>query len=113
MVKRTHGASDRAERFPVHIPVRYRIPHSSEWFDAWTENVSRSGVLFRTLHTFEPTTTLDVRLEFPPVSREGVHIEAVCQGEVVRVEQAYQGGISPAIAIAIHHYRLAQKRPPN
>ena len=114
MVKRTHQASTRAERFPVHIPVRYRLPHSSEWFEAWTENVSRSGILFRTERpTFQPTTTLDVRLEFPPVSGEGVHVEAVCQGEVVRVEQACHGGISPAIAIAIHHYRLAQKRLPN
>ncbi len=113
MVKRTHAASLRAERFPIHIPIRYRLPQSSEWFEAWTENVSRTGVLFRTLSAIEPKTTLDVRLEFPPVSRDGVHAEVACKGEVVRVEPAYGGGISPAIAIAIHHYRLAQKRPPN
>jgi|SRR5208283_3812981 len=113
MAKRTHAASPRAERFPIHIPIRYRLPHSPEWFEAQTENVSRSGVLFRALSTFKPKTTLDVRLEFPPINRDGVHGEVACKGEVVRVEPAYDGGIFPAIAIAMHHYRLAKKRPPN
>jgi hypothetical protein len=113
MVKRTHEASHRAERFPIRIPVRFREPHTSEWFEARTENVSRSGILFRAECTLKPKTTLDVRLEFPAVSGEAVHVEAVCEGVVVRVEHTQSGGISPAIAIAIHHYRLAQKRLPN
>lgn len=114
MLGRGQGTSGRAQRFPIHVPVRYRIPRSPSWFVASTENVSRSGVLFRTDCIFEPTTALDLRLELPPINNEGrVHAEVVCRGEVVRVEQTHDAGGSPSVAVAIHNYRLAQKRQPN
>ena len=103
--------SDRAERFPIHIPIRYRIPRHRGWLVGSTENVSRSGVLFRTESIFELAATLDLRLEIPPINNhDGVHAEVVCKGEVVRVEEAHDAGVSPAVAVAINNYRLAQKR---
>jgi hypothetical protein len=113
MVKRVNQASARAERFPVQIPVRYRIPDSPEWFEARTENVSHTGVLFRTKSILKPTTLIEVRLELPPTDRKGIHAEVVCQCEVVRVEKTRGGGISPALAVAIHDYRLTRNREPN
>ena len=113
MSRRGQEASDRARRFPIHIPVRYRMPPSPDWFVACTENVSRSGVLFRTECIFLPTTTLDLRLELPPINNhDGVRAEVVCKGEVVRVEHTYPVGTSLTVAVAIHYYRLAQKRQP-
>jgi hypothetical protein len=113
MAKRVQEPSTRAERFPIHLPVRYRIPRSPEWFEARTENVSRSGVLFRTERIFKPTTTVQVRLELPPTNGDGAHAEVVCKGEVVRVEQTLGGGISPALAVEILDYRFTRKRQPN
>jgi hypothetical protein len=113
MAQRVQEASARAERFPIHIPVRYRVPHSPEWFEARTENVSHSGVSFRTEHIFKPTTTLEVRLVLPPTNWDGAHAEVVCKGEVVRVEQTHGAGIPPTLAVAIRKYRLARKRQPN
>jgi hypothetical protein len=114
MLKKGQEVAGRAKRFPIHVPVRYRIPHSPDWFVACTENVSRSGVLFRTDCVFEPMTTLDLRLELPPLNNNGgTHAEIVCKGEVVRVERDYPVGDSPAIAVAIYNYRLAKKRQPN
>lgn len=113
-LRRRREGCDRAQRFPIRVPVRYRIPRSPDWFSACTENVSCSGVLFRSECVFEPTTTLDLRLELPRINnKNGVRAEIVCKGEVVRVEQAYPVGIPPAVAVAIHNYRLAQKRPLN
>jgi len=107
-------SSGRAQRFPIHVPIRYRKPHTPDWLVASTENVSRSGVLFRPECDFEPTTALDLRLELPPINNaDGVHGEIVCKGEVVRVEQTHPLGVSPAVAVAIHYYRLARKREPN
>jgi hypothetical protein len=104
----------RAQRFPLRVPVRYRIPRSPDWFVACSENVSRSGILFRAKRIFKPTTPLDVRFELPPTNKKnGLHAEVVCKGEVVRVEQTYPGKISPVVAVAIRYYRLAQKRQPN
>jgi len=97
----------------VHIPVRYRLPHSPEWFEAQTENVSHTGVLFRTECILEPRTIVDVRLELPPTNGDGFHAEVVCKCEVVRVDQTYGGGIAPALAVAIHNYRLTRKLQPN
>jgi hypothetical protein len=114
MLRKRQGTSGRAPRFPIHIPIRYRIPRSPRWFVACTENVSRSGVLFRTECVFEPTTPLDLRLELPSVDNgDGLHGEIVCKGEVVRMNQPDPVGIPPTVAVAIHNYRLAQKRRQN
>ena len=114
MLKKGQEAPGRAKRFPIHVPIRYRVPRSQDWFVACTENVSRSGVLFRTDCVFEPMTTLDLRLELPPVNNNGgTHAEIVCKGEVVRVERHYPVGDSPAVAVAIYNYRLEKKRQPN
>lgn len=111
--RRVREASTRAERFLVQIPVRYRTPHSPEWFESWTENVSHTGILFRTECIFKPNTIVEVRLELPPTTGDGTHVEVVCNCEVVRVEQTCGGGISPALAVAIHDYRLTRNRQPN
>jgi hypothetical protein len=105
-------ASTRAVRFPVEMPVRYRLPQSRQWFEARTENVSRTGVLFRSDCTFEPATMVDVRLEVPSSKRNGGRAEVVCKCEVVRTIEACSESISPAIAVAIHNYRFRRKRPP-
>jgi hypothetical protein len=114
MSKKGQEVPGRAKRFPIHVPIRYRIPRSQDWFEACTENVSRSGVLFRTDCVFEPMTTLDLRLELPPVNNNGgTHAEIVCKGEVVRVERHYPLGDSPAVGVAIYNYRLTKTRQPN
>ncbi len=115
MLRKRQEASGRARRFPIHIPVRYRMAHSPEWFDAYTENVSRSGVLFRTERTFEPTTALDIRLELPAVDNgERVRGEVVCKGEVVRMDPSDdREGIPSGVAVAFHRYWMTQKRETN
>jgi len=106
-------ASTRANRFPVHIPLRFRLPHRPEWVEARTENASRTGVLFRSECIFKPTTRVEVRLEIPSTNGDGAHAEVVCECEVVRVEQTRGAEISPALAVAIHKYRFTRKCQPN
>jgi len=106
-------ASTRANRFPVHIPLRFRLPHSPEWVEARTENASRTGVLFRSECIFKPTTRVEVRLEIPSTNGDGAQAEVVCECEVVRVEQTHGAEIPPALAVAIHKYRFTRKCQPN
>ncbi len=113
MARKAQEASLRANRFPVQIPVRFRALHGSEWFEAQTENVSHTGVLFQTNYILKPKTLLEVRLELPPTKRNGTHAQVVCKGEVVRIEQTRCGEISPALAVAIHDYRLTRNGQPN
>jgi hypothetical protein len=113
MIRKVQEATARAERFPVQIPVHYRTPRSPEWFEARTENVSHTGVLFRTEWILKPTTIVEVRLELPPTNGDGSHGEVVCTCEVVRVEQTRGGRIPPALGVAIHNYWLTRKSKPN
>ena len=113
--KRQDDNNGRARRFPIHLPVRYRLPSSPEWFEAYTENVSRSGVLFRTDRAFEPTTPLDLRLELPAVENgERVRGEVVCKGEVVRTDWSDdRDGTPSCVAVTFHRYWMTQRREPN
>jgi hypothetical protein len=115
MLRKRQDACGRARRFPIHLPVRYRLARSPEWFKAYTENVSRSGVFFRTDRVFEPTTALDLRLELPVIENgERVRAEVVCKGEVVRMDRSDDAeGIPPGVAVAIHRYWMTQKRETN
>jgi len=115
MLTKRQESPGRARRFPLRLLVRYRLARSRQWFEAYTENVSRSGVLLRTERVFEPTAALDLRLELPPVENgERVRGEVICKGEVVRMDPPDDPKGTPSgVAVAIHRYWLAQKREPN
>lgn len=113
MARKTLEALTRAERFQVHMPVRYRLPDSAEWLEACTENVSHTGVLFRTKSILKPSTMVDVRLEVPPTKIDGSRAEVICKCEVVRVEKPRGKKNSPALGFAIRNYRFTRKQEPN
>jgi hypothetical protein len=101
-------SSTRAERFAIRIPVRYREPRSSKWFDGRTENISYSGVLFRAEFPLLPQTTIEMRIELPAAVLGEAPGEIVCKGAVVRIEESPTSGIPPALAVAIRGYRMAR-----
>lgn len=107
------AAPARAVRFSVRMPIRYRLPRNPLWFETSTENVSRTGMLFRSESGLEPATEVHVRLQVPLTNRDGEHAEVICKCHVVRTEQARGDSISPAVAVAIENYRLCRKQPPN
>jgi hypothetical protein len=41
-----HSSAPRAQRYPLHIPLKYRPSGTPNWWEGRTENISRSGVLF-------------------------------------------------------------------
>jgi hypothetical protein len=113
MAEEAPKASNRAERFQIHIPVRYREPHGRAWFGGKTVNISRSGVLFRTDNVLSPNTPVEMRLALPVVINNEAPGEVLCKGVVVRAEQSDIDGGPPALAVAIQNYRLARGRQMN
>ena len=101
--------STRAERFAIHLPVRYHEPQSSRWFGGRTENISYSGVLFRAEFPLEPKTAVEMRFELPNAILGGAPGEIVCKGAIVRIEESPISGIPPALAVAIRSYRMARR----
>jgi hypothetical protein len=52
----------RAERFPLPLPLRYRVSGASDWSPGQTQNISGSGVLFRTECELAVGTQIELRL---------------------------------------------------
>lgn len=108
MAEEAPKVSIRAERYPIRMSVRYREPRGRVWFEGKTENISRSGVLFRTKSVLSPRTTLEMRLVLPAFIKDEVPCEIHCKGVVVRTEQSSIRGAPPALAVTIQHYRFAR-----
>jgi hypothetical protein len=104
-------AFTRATRYPLRIPLRYRPSGDPQWREGRTENISRSGVLFRTDHLMPLQTPIEMLLALPAEVGGGEDAATViCRGRIVRTELpkgAENEGERPAVAATIAGYRLA------
>ena len=104
------GGTPRAPRFAVRVPVRFRFPDigegfSEDWHSGETENISKSGVAFR-------TALSDVQFATVPPSADGVRLELVlavpggeahravvrCNCTLVRVVRGFNAGSQTHVA---------------
>lgn len=95
-----------ARRFALQIPVRYRLRGDKAWCHGETENVSSSGVLFRTQGVVETGAALELRLTLPLLNSTGAG-EVLCQGVIVRSVHPSDGDL-PVLAMRILHFRLVR-----
>lgn len=80
--------SERATRFPIRAALRYRLRGERIWRQGVTENISTSGVLFRTDQTLSPGTLLDISFTLPMDAAGAPGAKVACHGVIVRaVEQ--------------------------
>lgn len=75
----------RAPRFVVRVLVRYRELGDRDWKTGVTENISRSGVLFRVPKAAEVRSILEMMIVLPGDEADS-EVRAVCLGHVVRHE---------------------------
>ena len=93
----------RAQRFNLHLPLKYRLLGEPDWHEGLTENISRSGMLFRADETIAPSAQLEINLVLPPEIAGLSQAEVICRGEVVRT---VKGDVSPALAAKILQYHF-------
>ena len=74
----------RAQRFNLHLPMKYRQLGEHDWRDGTTENISRSGMLFRAEEAIPPNVQLEINLVLPAEIAGLSAAEVVCRGEIVR-----------------------------
>jgi hypothetical protein len=94
--------------------LQYRLVGEATWRKGMTENISRSGMLFRAQETLQPLTQVEINLELPPEITGLSTAEVVCLGEVVRAVQSEPSPMSPALAAKILRYEFpprVQQRP--
>jgi DNA-binding response OmpR family regulator len=96
----------RAQRFQLHLPLRYRRLGENSWREGTTENISRSGMLFKTDEVLQPSSQLEINLVLPAEIAGLSATEVVCRGEVVRTVERKGETVSPALAARILQYHF-------
>jgi PAS domain S-box-containing protein len=96
----------RAQRFQLHLPLRYRRLGEKIWHEGTTENISRSGMLFQADEELQPSSQLEINLVLPAEIAGLSATEVVCRGEVVRRVEPHGSTLSPAMAARILQYHF-------
>jgi PilZ domain len=76
----------RERRLRHHVPVLFRVPGNGEWVEGVTENISRSGLLFRSTSPVEVGSSLEFILAMPRELTGEEDARVVCIGSLLRVE---------------------------
>lgn len=106
------SAHARAKRFSVRTPIRFRCNQDSEWRSGVTENISCTGVLFRSDDALQPRTQITVRFTVPPQISGGLPVEVICDALVVREELVDQNAHALAAAILNYHIQYDRTQIP-
>jgi CheY-like chemotaxis protein len=96
----------RAQRFQLHLPLKYRRLGENVWHDGTTENISRSGMLFKAEEALQPSALLEINLVLPAEIAGLSATEVVCRGEVVRTVEQNGDTLTPALAARILQYHF-------
>jgi two-component system, cell cycle sensor histidine kinase and response regulator CckA len=106
----THGhqqlPASRAQRFQLHLPLKYRRLDEKDWHDGETRNISRSGLLFQAEDLLQPNVVLEINLVLPAEIAGLSPTEVVCKGEVVRTIASNGEAMPPALAAKILQYHF-------
>ena len=94
----------RAPRYSLHLSLRYRRVGEATWHTGETQNISRSGVFFRTDDPIELHTPIElsVALTTDPVPRAAAQVH--CRGRVVRTVVPAERDGSSCSAVTIDDY---------
>ena len=101
----------RAQRFKLNLPLRYRLVGEQDWQQGTTENISRSGVLFRAKEMLQPACQLEISMMLPAEIAGLSAAEVVCRGEIVRAMEAENAATNPALAAKILQYHFQHGSP--
>jgi hypothetical protein len=69
----------------------FRMPGSDTWSEGATENISQSGLLFRSTSPLQVGSSMELILEMPPELTGHDHARVLCEGSLLRVEAVAAG----------------------
>jgi hypothetical protein len=96
----------RAPRFPIRVPLMYRVHGEATWRAGKTENISYNGVLFLCEQTVERETRIEINFTLPGERTKQQGAEVVCHGDIVRRESIVEPKSPIVLAARIWDYRL-------
>jgi PilZ domain len=102
----------RERRLRHIVPVMYRVGGTGDWLNGVSENLSRSGLLFRSPFEVQEGAAIEIKLEMPEELAGDSQAEVLCKASVARVnhiEAAGKESESFLVACAIEDYDFAKK----
>jgi hypothetical protein len=86
--------------------MKYRPLGQAVWREGTTENISRSGVLFRAPDLLDLNTPIEMRVALPVGPSPERFPEVLCRGRIVRTMDVSADEPRPALAAEITDYHL-------
>jgi PilZ domain len=107
--ERASHPTPRAERFPIHMMLRFRAPGEAEWLQGEIENISRSGILFRAPKVVDVNTPVELKFDLPVEVGGEPGAEVVSLGRIVRTILPPSSDAYPTAAVKFLNYRMARR----
>jgi hypothetical protein len=101
--------NQRAKRYEVALPVRYRSAGDDACYAGSTKNISVSGLLFTITGLIPVGTSIEAWVELRHEKNGGNHAVLYCAGNVVR--QAMSDEMRPTAAMSIARWRVVPVTP--
>ena len=107
--RRKEGQVPRAQRFPIHAPLRYRVRGERSWREGSVENISVSGLLFKGERLVALQTPIELSFVLPgkPGGDPGARVTG--RATVIRSPADPSVPGNTAMAAAITRSRLVRR----
>ena len=100
-----------AQRFPVHVPVKVKIPGRDAEVVYSTRDVSHRGIFFYTNEPLPEDSPIQFIMKLSASGAPEHGIQVLCSGTVVRVEVPIDGEVG--MAATIDSYRFVDSKKGN
>jgi hypothetical protein len=77
----------RARRLKIETALRYRVNHTSTWFEGTIDNLSQTGLLFSGTQHLPVNALIELVFEMPEEISGQKNRKVLCQGRVIRGEE--------------------------
>ena len=102
---------ERAQRYAIALPMRYRLVGEEAWAAGTTVDISRSGVLFEGERSVDHEAAVELVLTMPVDLANGARV--VARGVVVRAAAQGVAEARPTFAATIAVYRFVRNERNN
>ena len=100
----------RERRLRHEVTLQFRIAGSKMWHEGTTENISRSGVLFRADETLPENARVEMVFEMPKELTGDEAAPVLCKGMVARVTESQKEPTVYHIACGVSDYEFMKAK---
>ncbi|MGH9431024.1 MAG: PilZ domain-containing protein [Terriglobia bacterium] len=100
------GERQRAQRFRIHAPLRYRTAGEGEWRAGMMVNISESGVLFQADHRLGSNPKMETRFSLSTGTSGEAVVQVVCRGVIARTVTGPESTRMTALAMRITKFQF-------